>query len=94
MNETRISKPVKWTLSETYSMNDRLFQRLQSRLNAAERAFRRYLADLQSLQAVREPTSDPSRRPSGSDPWLTTLTIQSRTPNWVCSAAPPRNRCR
>src|SRR5215472_17353348 len=26
MNETRISKPVKWTLSETYGMNDRLFQ--------------------------------------------------------------------
>src|SRR5215468_8477509 len=25
MNETRMSKPVKWTLSETYGMNDRLF---------------------------------------------------------------------
>ena len=32
-------------LSETYDLNDRLFQRLQSRLNAAERTFRRCLQD-------------------------------------------------
>src|SRR5215468_11129808 len=53
MNETRMSKPVKWTLSETYDMNGRLFQRLQSRLNAAERTFRRCLQDLKRLQAER-----------------------------------------
>ena len=53
MNETRMSKPVKWTLSETYGINDRLFQRLQSRLNAAERTFRRCLQDLKKLQVER-----------------------------------------
>ena len=53
MNETRISKPVKWTPSETYAMNDRLFQRLQSRRNAAERTFRRCLQDPKRLQTER-----------------------------------------
>src|SRR5215831_1569661 len=66
MNETRMSKPVKWTLSETYSMNDTLFQSLQSRMNAAESTFRRCLQDLQRLEAERlsselpEPTPQPA----------------------------------
>src|SRR5215471_9135761 len=74
MNETRMSKPVKWTLSETYGINDRLFQRLQSRLNAAERTFRRCLQDLKKLQVEREAPPppqlalDPSRDRQGAAP--------------------------
>jgi hypothetical protein len=65
MNETRVSKPVKWTLSETYSMNDRLFERLQSRPNTAERTFHRCLADLKRLQSARLLRSETQ---SGFDP--------------------------
>src|SRR5215472_6361518 len=54
------------TLNQAYGSRQETFQRLQSRLNAAERTFRRCLQDLKRLEAERpsaelpEPTTQPA----------------------------------
>ena len=62
------------TLSQAYGSRQETFQRLQSRLNAAERTFRRCLQDLKRLEAERlsaelpEPTPQPATSRDRFDP--------------------------
>src|SRR5215469_2103845 len=57
-----------FTAAETYDYYEKVFQRLQSRLHAAERTFRRCLQDLKCFQSERLSSEVPEFAPQLEQP--------------------------